>query len=369
MIGLCGCVAQQEGERRSRRVPRPRLRARPGGVGELRATCWPPARAGRAGGRHRLPRGAALRPRRHRRDGAYKGMVTVIEGCDKRCTFCIVPADPRAGAQPAAGRDPAEVRHLLDYGFVEIELLGPDRQPLAGAPGGEPRLRRPARRRGRAAGRAAAALRHLLSARLHAADGRAGRRATRTSAPTSTCRSSRARDRVLRRMGRGYTRDEYRELAGSPARARGPAWRSRPTSSSASPARPTRTSSARSTLIEEVRFAALFAFKYSPRPGTAALAARRRGGRRRVADDACRALRAAGRDPARAQRGAGGDGARRAGDRRGREPERADRADPCHRIVHFQPPPERTRARPSGRARLVRVRNRARARRTAWWGS
>ena len=25
------------------------------------------------------------------RDGEYKGMVTIIEGCDKNCTFCIVP--------------------------------------------------------------------------------------------------------------------------------------------------------------------------------------------------------------------------------------------------------------------------------------
>ena len=51
-------------------------------------------------------------------------MVTCIEGCDKRCTFCIVPRTRGPERCRPMAEILAEVRHLVDYGFREIELLG-----------------------------------------------------------------------------------------------------------------------------------------------------------------------------------------------------------------------------------------------------
>ncbi len=58
------------------------------------------------------------------REGEFKGMVTIIEGCDKRCTFCIVPSTRGSERCRPLEEIVAEVRHLLAYGFQEIELLG-----------------------------------------------------------------------------------------------------------------------------------------------------------------------------------------------------------------------------------------------------
>src|SRR4051794_3422891 len=89
-IGLCGCVAQQEGEKALARVPDLDFVLGPGRVGELSQVV---ARR-RAG-----ERVVAIGFPEHRtydidavaRQGEYKGMVTIIEGCNKNCTFCIVP--------------------------------------------------------------------------------------------------------------------------------------------------------------------------------------------------------------------------------------------------------------------------------------
>ena len=51
-------------------------------------------------------------------------MVTAIEGCDKRCTFCIVPYTRGPERCRPQADVVADARHLLAHGFVEIELLG-----------------------------------------------------------------------------------------------------------------------------------------------------------------------------------------------------------------------------------------------------
>ncbi len=78
-------------------------------------------------------------------------------------------------------------------------------------------------------------------------------------------------DRVLRRMGRGYTRARVSGPAPASAASALGTWRSRPTSSSASRARARRTSSNARRSSRRLASPSLFAFKYSPRPGTAAL--------------------------------------------------------------------------------------------------
>src|SRR5260370_15761898 len=123
LIGLCGCVAQQEGERALARVPDLDFVLGPARVGELREVI-----AERRGGRRVVATGFPERRTYEldavARHGEYKGMVTIIEGCDKRCTFCIVPQTRGPERSRPLAEVVREVRHLLAYGFVEIELLG-----------------------------------------------------------------------------------------------------------------------------------------------------------------------------------------------------------------------------------------------------
>ena len=51
-------------------------------------------------------------------------MVTVIEGCNKSCTFCIVPTTRGAERCRPISEILAEVESLIAKGFLEIELLG-----------------------------------------------------------------------------------------------------------------------------------------------------------------------------------------------------------------------------------------------------
>ena len=61
---------------------------------------------------------------RYRRQGILKAFVNIIEGCNYRCSYCIVPAVRGAftSRQPEAIVD--EVRQLVDAGMREVNLLG-----------------------------------------------------------------------------------------------------------------------------------------------------------------------------------------------------------------------------------------------------
>src|SRR6185295_15868919 len=90
LIGLCGCVAQQLGEGALQRVRDLDFVLGTGRVGELGAVldrCRGGERVAAIG----FPESRPYDIEAISRSEAYKGMVTVIEGCDKRCTFCIVP--------------------------------------------------------------------------------------------------------------------------------------------------------------------------------------------------------------------------------------------------------------------------------------
>src|SRR6202049_1528757 len=123
LIGLCGCVAQQEGERALSRVPRLAFGRGPAGLGELQEVAAE-ARAGRRVVRTGFPEQRAYDIDAVARHGEYKGMVTIVEGCNKRCTFCIVPQTRGPERSRPLAEIVREIEHLLAYGFVEIELLG-----------------------------------------------------------------------------------------------------------------------------------------------------------------------------------------------------------------------------------------------------
>ena len=277
-IGLCGCVAQQEGEEILARVPDLDFVLGPARVGELGALLLR-----RSNGERVVATGFPT-DRRYdfdsiSRDGLYKGMVTIIEGCNKRCTFCIVPSTRGPESCRSAEEIEREVRHLLDFGFVEIELLGQTvnhwREPGAGD-GTD------------AASAASSADFADLLGRLAVLPG-LRRLRFMTSFPRDF--SSRmvdqfrlhpnlcdglhlpvqsGSDTVLRRMGRGYSRAAYLELVAELRLAR-PSIALSTDIIVGFPGESDADFAATLDLLREVRFAAVYAFCYSPRPGTAAL--------------------------------------------------------------------------------------------------
>src|SRR6185503_3533515 len=133
-IAVAGCVAQAEGEEIMRRQPAVDLVVGPQAYHQLPELI---ARAHRGRGERLAADFApaakfdALTP--ERRPGGVTAFLTVQEGCDKFCTFCVVPYT-RGGewSRPAADIE-AEARSLADKGVREVTLLGQNVNAYNGA--------------------------------------------------------------------------------------------------------------------------------------------------------------------------------------------------------------------------------------------
>jgi tRNA-2-methylthio-N6-dimethylallyladenosine synthase len=59
-----------------------------------------------------------------RRDNPWRAYLTIIEGCDKACAYCVVPFT----RGPERSRDSAlileELKQLADFGYTEVQFLG-----------------------------------------------------------------------------------------------------------------------------------------------------------------------------------------------------------------------------------------------------
>ena len=266
LIGFCGCVAQQEGAAALERIADLDFVLGPARVGELRQVI-----ARRRAGERVLATGF---PEEREydldaisRDGTYKGMVTVIEGCNKKCTFCIVPQT--RGPERCRPFDEVlrEVRHLVAYGFSEIELLGQTvnhwrdpSKPLDFAD----LLDAVARVEGVERLRFVTSYPRDFTPRMVEQLGRHPNICPYLHLPVQS-----GSDSVLKRMGRGYTRQEYLELVAAIKQAR-PEIALSTDLIVGFPGESEEDFQETLSLVREVRYGSLFAFKYSPRPGTAA---------------------------------------------------------------------------------------------------
>jgi tRNA-2-methylthio-N6-dimethylallyladenosine synthase len=123
IIGVCGCVAQQEGAELLKRSPSVGFVLGPGHIARVGEAL----RAIEQGGRAVLTGFDAEREHNYHtifRKSSTRGMVTAVEGCNEFCTFCIVPYTRGRELSRTLPEIVKEVRHLAEAGIKEIELLG-----------------------------------------------------------------------------------------------------------------------------------------------------------------------------------------------------------------------------------------------------
>ena len=124
IIGVLGCVAQQEGERFFERAPQVSLVCGSASYAKL------PDLLGRLESGHRRVTGLGLdtdecfETEITRRDNPFRAYLTIIEGCDQRCSFCVVPMTRGPERSRASRKILEECRRLVDAGYTEIQLLG-----------------------------------------------------------------------------------------------------------------------------------------------------------------------------------------------------------------------------------------------------
>lgn len=267
VIGLCGCVAQEAGERALKRVPDLDFVLGPARVGDI-SEVLAERRAGRRVVATGFPDELAHDFDTISRDGSYKGMVTIVEGCNKNCTFCIVPMTRGPERSRMLREILAEVRHLVDYGFREIELLGQTvnhwREPDGGEADFADLLDAVARVPGVERLRFVTSYPRDFTPRMVEQFARHPNISPYLHLPVQS-----GSNEVLQRMGRGYTIESYYELVGE-LRAARPDIALSTDLIVGFPGETNEDFRRTIRLVTDVEFASLFAFKYSPRPGTAA---------------------------------------------------------------------------------------------------
>ena len=274
IVAVAGCVAQAEGKEIARRAPVVDLVIGPQSIHRL------PELLSRAGNGATVvdtefpleDKFEHLAPpsRDATRARGVTAFVTVQEGCDKFCTFCVVPYTRGAEASRPVGKIVEEVERLADAGVVEVTLIGQNVNAYHGLD-----------RRGRSA-----RLADLL-ARVADVPGIERLRYT-TSHPRDMSDDlicahrdlpelmphlhlpvQSGSDRTLEAMNRRHDRDLYLSVI---ERARA----ARPDIAVSSdfivgfPGETEDDFAATLDLVERVGFAQAYSFKYSPRPGTPA---------------------------------------------------------------------------------------------------
>jgi tRNA-2-methylthio-N6-dimethylallyladenosine synthase len=124
VLGVCGCVAQQEGETIFRRAPWVDLVMGPRQVARLGELLEAARRDGRSMSLARDGDPIVFPSLTAARGEGPKAYVTVMEGCNKTCTYCIVPYTRGREVYRPAAEIVAEAEDLAARGYCEIELLG-----------------------------------------------------------------------------------------------------------------------------------------------------------------------------------------------------------------------------------------------------
>jgi len=269
VFAVIGCVAQQEGEKIFDRAPHVSLVA-----GSASYTKLPQMLVQLETGNRRVT-GLSLDTEETfdtpytRRDNPHRAYITIIEGCDKSCAYCVVPFTRGPERSRTSGSVMEEATRLADTGYSEIQLLGQNvnsyRDPspagwdfatLLDRVGSIPGIRR--------VRFTTSHPRDFVKPIIDAIDSNPNL-CNHVHLPVQSGSSS-----VLRKMDRLYTREQYMERIGWMKSAR------RPIAITTDiivgfPGETEADFEETLHLLDEVQYDSLFSFKYSPRPNTAAL--------------------------------------------------------------------------------------------------
>jgi tRNA-2-methylthio-N6-dimethylallyladenosine synthase len=276
LVAVAGCVAQAEGQEILTRAPNVDIVVGPQAYHRLPELV---AKASRAGGQAldtdfpEIDKFDAL-PKETTATGA-SAFLTVQEGCDKFCTFCVVPYTRGAEFSRAVAQVEAEARRMAARGVRDITLLGQNVNAYhgQGPDGAVWGLGRLVRHLAQIEG--VWRIRYTTShPRDMDEDLIAAHRDTPAMMPYLHLPVQSGSDAVLEAMNRQHTADHYRRLVDRIRAAR-------PDIALSSdfivgfPGETDRDFEATMALVRDVTFASAFSFKFSPRPGTPAAAARK----------------------------------------------------------------------------------------------
>ena len=270
ILAVAGCVAQAEGAEILARAPYVDIVLGPQTYHRLPEMV---ARASRAGNKVIETDFPAEDKFDHLPDAAapqgITAFLTIQEGCDKFCSFCVVPYTRGAEQSRSAATVIAEAKRLVAQGAVEISLLGQNVNAWHGTEGwGLGRLLR--------AMAEIPGLKRLRYTTSHPRDMDddliAAHRDLPTLMPFLHLPVQSGSDRILAAMNRKHTADEYRAVVRKLRDAR-------PDLALSSdfivghPGETEQDFEATMQLVRDVTFPMAYSFKYSPRPGTPAAGA------------------------------------------------------------------------------------------------
>jgi len=264
LIALAGCVAQAEGAEAQRRAPMIDIVVGPQAYHRLPDMVAQASRGGRPVDTD-MPAISKFDAMPARRRAAPSAFLTIQEGCDKFCTYCVVPYT--RGAEISRPWDDviAEARSLVDAGACELVLLGQNVNAWAdGDRGFADLIRALDRIDGLARIRYTTSHPADMTDALIAAHGEVAKLMPYLHLPVQS-----GSNRILKAMNRSHTVESYLATL-ERMRAARPDIALSGDFIVGFPGETEGDFEATLKLVDEVRYASAYSFKYSPRPGTPA---------------------------------------------------------------------------------------------------
>ena len=267
-IGLLGCVAQQEGEDIFSRAPWVSLVCGSASYRKL-----PELLAKVEAGEQRVTgldndTDETFETEITRRDNPWRAYLTIIEGCDKACAYCVVPFTRGPERSRDSARILQELKQLADFGYTEVQFLGQTVNSYADPSARKMRFSELLMEAARVPG-----IRRVRFTTSHPRDFTPDIIEAMNADPV-ICNHvhlpvQSGSTRVLRAMQRTYSRAEYLEKI---AMIRGAKRRTAITTDVivGFPGETEADFDETVSLLDEVKYDGVFSFKYSPRPNTPA---------------------------------------------------------------------------------------------------